>query len=81
MQFPKVFLYLFGSFMWLTDNGERGNPYFMRVSEIGKWDETVISSEIINQKRSRKIGVEWLNQQKIWKRHGMISDMFGICRG
>jgi hypothetical protein len=30
----------------------------MRVSEIGKWDETTISSEIKNQKRSRKIGVE-----------------------
>ena len=26
----------------------------MRVSEIGKWDETTISSEIKNQKRSRK---------------------------
>ena len=45
MQFPKVFLYLFGSFMRLTDNGERGKPYFMRVSEIVKWNETVISSE------------------------------------
>ena len=58
MQFPKVFLYLFGSFMRLTDNGERGKPYFMRVSEIEKWDETVISSGIKTQKRSKKICVE-----------------------
>ena len=81
MQFPKVFLYQFCSYMRLTNNGERWKPYFMRVSEIGKWDETVISSEIKNQKRSRKIGVEWLNQQKMWKCHGMISDVFGVCRG
>ena len=45
MQFPKVFLYRFCSYMRLTDNGERGKPYFMRVSEIGKTDETAISSE------------------------------------
>ena len=50
MQFPKVFLYRFYSYMGLTDNGERGKPCFMRVSEIGKWDETVISSVIKNQK-------------------------------
>ena len=81
MQFPKVFLYLFYSYMRLTNNGERWKPYFMRISEIGKWDETVISSEIKNQKRSRKICVEWSYQHKIWKCQGMISDVFGICRG
>lgn len=53
-QFPKVFLYLFGGFMRLTDNGERGKPYFMRVSKIGKWNETVISSEIKNPKEAEK---------------------------
>ena len=53
-QFPKVFLYLFGSFMWLTDNGERGKPYFMRVSEIVKWNETAISSEIKTPKEAEK---------------------------
>ena len=55
MQFPKVFLYQFCGYMRLTDEGERWKPCFMRVSEIGKWDETAISSEIKNQKRSRKI--------------------------
>ena len=53
-QFPKVFLYLFGSFMRLTDNGERGKPYFMRVSEIEKWNETVISSGMKTQKEAEK---------------------------
>jgi len=55
MQFPKVFLYQFCSYIRLADIGERGKPYFMRVSEIEKTDETVISSGIKNQKRSRKI--------------------------
>lgn len=58
MQFPKVFLYRFRSYMRLADIGERGKPYFMRVSEIEKTDETTISSGIKNQKRSRKICVE-----------------------
>ena len=58
MQFPKVFLYQFCSYIRLSDIGERGKPYFMRVSEIEKTDETVISSGIKNQKRSRKICVE-----------------------
>ena len=58
MQFPKVFLYQFCSYMILADIGERGKTYFMRVSEIGKWDETAISSEIKSQKRNRKICVE-----------------------
>ena len=58
MQFPKVFLSQFCSYIRLADIGERGKPYFMRVSEIEKTDETVISSGIKNQKRSRKICVE-----------------------
>ena len=40
--------------MRLTDNGERGKPYFMRVSEIEKWNETVISSGMKTQKEAEK---------------------------
>lgn len=64
MQFPKVFLYQFCSYMRLADIGERGKPYFMRVSEIEKTDETVISSGIKNQKRSRKnVLSEYINKK------------------
>ncbi len=47
-------MYLIGSFILLTDFGERGKPYFMWVSEIGKWNETVISSGIKTQKEAEK---------------------------
>ena len=31
MQFPKVFLYQFCSYIRLADIGERGKPYFMHI--------------------------------------------------
>ena len=44
----------------------------MRVSEIGKWDETVISSGIKTQKRSRKICVEYYINTKYENVMGQI---------
>ena len=54
MQFPKVFLYQFCSYIRLADIGERGKPYFMRVSEIEKTDETVISSGIKHASKKKQ---------------------------
>ena len=57
MQFPKVFLYQFCSYIRLADIGERGKPYFMRVS---------------GQKNYVKYASGWKNHKKMIKYDTMI---------